>query len=316
MNVDGILNVNKPANITSFGVVSRIKRLTLQKKVGHGGTLDPLATGVLLIMMGQATRVAEYLLEARKTYRAVMELGITTDTYDSAGSVLTRGDATAVTRGFVNQGLAYFKDREYQEPPMFSALRHEGKHLYELAREGASVPREARPRKVYRLGMTDWSPPLMTVELECQGGYYVRSLANDLGKYLGCGAYLKELCRLKCGEFTIENSVSLDKLNELQEAGELESIVLPVDAALPHLKAIILGADDGAAFVQGKVVSLDRDQTAEGGRKEASDLVEGEGEICRVYTADDEFLGVARLEAKSAVLYPKKVLFRSFSPKS
>lgn len=316
MNVDGILNVNKPANITSFGVVSRIKRLTRQKKVGHGGTLDPLATGVLLIMMGQATRVAEYLLEARKTYRGVMELGVSTDTYDSAGAVLTRVDVTAVTRGLASEALAHFKHVELQEPPMFSALRHEGRHLYELAREGASVPREARPRKVYRLEMTDWSPPLMTVELECQGGYYVRSLANDLGQYLGCGAYLKELCRLKCGDFTVEESMSLDRLDELQKAGELESAVLPVDAALPHLKAVTLGADDGVAFVQGKVISLNQAERTDGACQEPCDLVEGEGEICRVYADDGEFLGVARLEAKSSFLYPKKVLFRSFSPKN
>lgn len=307
MIVDGILSVNKPSNITSFGIVSLVRRLTRQKRVGHGGTLDPMATGVLLLLLGKATRIAEYLLEAPKTYRAVVELGTTTNTYDAEGSILSRRDATYVTRELIEQTLGYFRGEVLQEPPMYSAVRSQGKHLYDLARQGSMAPRTARRRTVFRLELVDWTASLLILEVECQGGFYVRSLAHDLGGRLGCGGYLKELRRLKCGEFTLENAVSLPMLKTL-EVSELVSLLSPIDAALPNKRAVILTAEHIPPFLQGRVVKSE-------GIKPGSISGESytgalpESELCRVYSAEGRFLGVGWWEAKSGFLYPKKVFF-------
>ncbi len=303
MIVDGILNIHKPSRLTSFQVVSFVRRLSKQKRVGHGGTLDPMATGVLLVLLGRATRIAEYLLQCRKVYRAVVELGVTTDTYDADGVVTGRQDVCGLTAGTVEEALKHFMGEVWQTPPMFSAVRHKGKHLYELARTGVEVLREARPRQVHKLEILSYEPPLLTLEVECQGGFYVRSLAHDLGQRLGCGGSLKELCRTKSGAFRIEDSWSMDKLRELFATGEWSCAVSKIDDALAEMKAITLGEDERAAFLCGK--ALERGKGGDEGHEAAPGSAP-----CRVYSAGGDLLGVGSLDGKNGILYPKKVLFR------
>ncbi len=210
MSVDGILNVLKPAGKTSFAVVSLLRRWSGERRVGHAGTLDPDATGVLVVCLGQATRIVEFLAGAGKTYRAEIELGVTTDTYDAAGKVVGRSDPSSVTEEQVRRVLESFRGTIAQVPPMHSAIHHKGKRLYELARQGIEVDREPRQVEISRLELLAWQPPVVTIEVDCSGGTYIRSLAQDIGTALGCGAHLKRLVRLKSGPFHLDDAVSLD----------------------------------------------------------------------------------------------------------
>src|SRR3989304_4232722 len=168
--MNGILNINKPPGMTSFAVVARVKRLWHEQRVGHAGTLDPLASGVLPVCLGQATRVIEYLMESRKTYRAEVELGVTTDTGDAAGRVIERRDASGVSRDMLQSALGGFRGQIEQTPPMFSALKYQGTPLYKLARAGISVERRSRIAEVYELELVAWDPPAATIEVTCSRG--------------------------------------------------------------------------------------------------------------------------------------------------
>ena len=186
--MDGILNINKPLGKTSFSIVSMVKRLSGESRVGHAGTLDPAASGVLPVCLGQGTRVIEFLLDAPKAYRAEIEFGVVTDTDDATGKIISRGDPSGINRRKLLSALDSFRGLISQTPPMYSAVKHHGKPLYKLARQGIEVERKSRLRWIYRLELTSWQPPLATIEVECSKGTYIRSLAHDLGQLLGCGA--------------------------------------------------------------------------------------------------------------------------------
>ena len=180
--MDGILNINKPCGKTSFSMVAMVKRLTGERRVGHAGTLDPIATGVLPICLGQGTRVIEFLVDATKTYRAEIELGVTTDTYDADGRIIQRGDPSGISQDHLEAALASFCGLIRQTPPMYSAVKYQGKPLYKLARAGITVERRSRLAKIHRLELVDWQPPVATIEVVCGKGTYIRSLAYDLGQ--------------------------------------------------------------------------------------------------------------------------------------
>ena len=185
--MDGILNIRKPSGPTSFSVVARIRKLVDESKAGHGGTLDPLASGVLPVFLGQATRLTEYLMEYPKTYRAEIELGVDTDSYDAEGTVTKTSDASGINLQDVTDALQRFRGEIRQTPPMFSALKYEGQPLYKLARQGQSVEISSRPASIYRLDIVSFKLPFVTLDVECSKGTYIRSLAHDLGVALGCG---------------------------------------------------------------------------------------------------------------------------------
>ncbi|MGB2885276.1 MAG: tRNA pseudouridine(55) synthase TruB, partial [Dehalococcoidia bacterium] len=190
MAIDGILNLDKPRGKTSFEVVAVVRRVSGERRVGHGGTLDPEATGVLPIYLGQGTRLVEFLVDARKVYQAEIELGISTDTYDATGRIVGRGDTSALTREDVEAATYSFKGSVEQVPPMYSAVKHQGVPLYRWARAGIELPRKTRKVEFYRIEVLEWRPPLLSLEVECSKGTYIRSLAHDLGAKLGCGAHL------------------------------------------------------------------------------------------------------------------------------
>jgi tRNA pseudouridine55 synthase len=212
MTVSGFLNINKPPGLTSHDVVARLRRGLGIKKIGHAGTLDPLADGVLVLCLGSATRLSEYVMASVKCYRARVRLGIITDTYDAEGRVLQERDAAAVQREDVERVLPAFLGEIAQIPPMYSAVKQGGRKLYELARAGQEVERAARTVRIETLVFTDWSPPFFTLDVTCSAGTYIRSLVYDLGEVLGVGAHLAGLTRTASGVFTLEKSLTLETL--------------------------------------------------------------------------------------------------------
>jgi len=297
MTLDGILNINKPPGKTSFGVVAAVKRLSGEKRVGHSGTLDPDATGVLPICLGRATRIVEFLVDTTKTYRAMIELGIATDTYDSSGQVTHRGDASQIHRADVESALEAFRGPIQQTPPMYSAVKHRGKPLYKLAREGIEIERKSRTVTIHRLEMLDWQPPVVTLEIECSKGTYIRSLANDLGEALGCGAHLKNLVRTRCGIFDIRDSVSLAQLEEASRRGYWEHFLYPADIALQEYSAVVVDDTGEEAIRNGSPLALEQDTKGDSRQK-----------YCRAYSADGRFLGILRYDKDREAWRPKKVM--------
>ena len=245
--INGFLVLNKPVGSTSMDAVRRVKRLTgMKKRVGHGGTLDPLATGILPICFGQATRLMEHLINETKGYRMDVRLGVSTDTYDAEGQVVQEQDPSHITREQVEEALDAFRGTILQKPPMHSALKKDGKRLYELARQGVEVEREARQVEVYSLDLLDFNLPLITLESECGRGVYMRSLAYDLGEMLGCGAHTASLVRLRTGGFRIEDAVTLDQFAQAVEENRWKEMILPPRCAAAQYESGVRGRGRGA----------------------------------------------------------------------
>jgi tRNA pseudouridine55 synthase len=233
----GFLNIDKPAGMTSHDVVAHIRRAARQKRVGHAGTLDPAATGVLVVALGNATRLIEYVQDSTsKRYLATVQLGTTTTTDDAEGEVLTTSAVPALDRAAIEQALEPFCGEIMQVPPMYSALHHQGRRLHELAREGIVVELAARPVVIERLELIDWIAPLLTLDVMCSKGTYIRSLARDLGEALGCGAHLQALRRTAVGTFLIEDAVPLDTVTGWQGDEVTKALdTITLTPAPPHL---------------------------------------------------------------------------------
>ncbi len=296
--MDGILNINKPPGRTSFSVVGLVRRLSGERRVGHAGTLDPAASGVLPVCLGRATRMTEFLMDTRKTYRGQIELGVATDTGDAEGQVLSRGDPSAVTRETVLAALDSFVGEIQQVPPMFSALKHGGRPLYELARAGVTVERQPRTARIYRIELLEFALPVVTIEVICGRGTYIRSLAMDLGDKLGCGAHLSNLVRTRVGPFDLNDSVSLPELEFAFGAGYWLRYVDPIDTVVLDRSAIIAGAGTEEYIRHGRPLA------AEAG---ALWPTAAPDERCRAYTLDGCFLGVLRFNAVNSWWQPEKV---------
>jgi len=307
--VDGILNINKPWGKTSFSIVAMVKRLTGERRVGHAGTLDPAATGVLPICLGQGTRVIEFLMEATKTYRAQIELGVATDTYDASGKVIQKGDPSGISQGELESALASFCGSIQQTPPMYSAIRYHGKRLYELARAGIEVERRSRLTKIYHLELMNWQPPLATIEVVCSKGTYIRSLAHDLGQVLGCGANLRHLIRLRCGLFDIKDAVSVPQFEDAVRYGYWQHLAYPIDIALLHWTAMVVNDDTRQIIKDGRPVVLGNCNTSEkiGYLEQHLGAWSSFKNHCRVYTSDGCFLGVLRFNPEREQWQPEKV---------
>ena len=254
--VDGILNINKPAGLTSHDVVARVRRLTGQRKAGHAGTLDPMATGVLLVCLGQATRVAEYLMRGQKTYRATIRFGVTTDTYDAEGTVTQETPSFELSEQQIERALDSLRDIGMQIPPPYSAVRLGGLRLYALARRGIAVEAAPRPVKIETLELVAWQPPFATLEIRCSPGTYVRSLAHDLGQSLGVGGHLTVLTRLGSGRWHLDGAITLEQLQAAVEAGDWSDLLHPLDAALEDLPRLDLPHELIARLAVGQSVQI------------------------------------------------------------
>lgn len=280
MSAFGFLNIDKPLKMTSHDVVARVRRGLKVKKVGHAGTLDPLATGVLVICVGAATRLSEYVMHTQKRYTARVHLGVTTDTYDAEGETLQIRDASAVTRADVEQALPRFTGDIQQVPPMYSAIKQGGRKLYELARAGEVVERPARPVRIESLVITDWSPPQFTLDVTCSAGTYIRSLAYDLGEVLGTGAHLAGLVRSASGSFALENAVTLETLLEADDWQR--HLILP-QQALTHMPLVTLDSQQLDHIQHGRAIPADGATQAELAQAQDAD-----GQFAAILKRDDD----------------------------
>jgi tRNA pseudouridine55 synthase len=250
---------------------------------------------VLPVCLGRGTRVVEFLVNTTKTYLAGVELGVSTDTYDASGQVTFQGDPSGIGREQLEAALQPFRGAIRQTPPMYSALKRNGRPLYALARAGITVRRQSRPAQIHRLELTAWQPPLLTLEVECSKGTYIRSLAHDLGQSLGCGAHLKSLVRTRCGPFDIRDAISPTQLEEAFRHGYWQHFVYPVDTVLQHQSAVVVDSATEDIIKNGGTITLEEDEDP--GTKH-----------CRAYSLDGRFLGVLRRLPGKGLWQPKKVL--------
>lgn len=273
----GLLNIHKPQGPTSHDIVARVRRGTRVKKVGHAGTLDPMATGVLVLCIGPATRLSEYVMGSRKTYRACVQLGAETDTYDAEGAIVAENPAE-VSEAAVVAALGQFCGTIEQIPPMYSAIKQGGRKLYDLARAGQEVERPARTVTVSRLDLIAFDFPLVELEIDCSPGTYIRSLAHDLGQAVGVGAFLRALERTASGSFTVDNAVSWPDFEAAMAADTWRAFLLPPDLALEETPRIQLDPAQTDHVRHGRLIPV-----AEGG-----DFAE----IARAYDSDGMFIAV------------------------
>lgn len=299
MLVDGILCIDKATGMTSHDVVARVRRLAGQRRVGHAGTLDPAASGVLPVCLGQATRIVEYLSEAGKAYRATVRFGVVTDTYDAEGRVV-REQPVSLTYDEIAAVLPEFLGEQMQRPPAYSALKRNGQPLYALARAGQAVEVEPRAIVIYDLKLVSWQAPHLVLDVECGKGTYIRSLAYDLGERLGPGAHLAGLIRTRSGPFALGQCVSLEALAEAKDRGTLGDSLLAADEALLSWRAAVLGEANEARLRQGQLLRF----SSPASQSQAAAV---EGELIRAYSADGRFLGILRREDVGA-WQPHKVL--------
>ncbi|MCI0399572.1 MAG: tRNA pseudouridine(55) synthase TruB [Chloroflexi bacterium] len=287
--VEGILNVDKPGGMTSHDVANCIRRVSGLRRVGHTGTLDPLATGVLLVCVGRATRLSEYLTGRPKSYEATIRLGQETRTYDAEGEIVAERPVTA-GREEVVAALEQFRGVISQVPPMFSAIRHQGQPLYKLARQGVELERPARQVTVYQLELLRWELPDLDIRVICSAGTYIRSIAHDLGQALGYGGHLAALRRTAVGDFTIAGSVALAVLNE----GNWLDYLLPTDTAVRHLPELALPDEETLRLGNGQPIPRRPDQP--------------DAPTVRVYDSAGRFVGVAARQDET--WQPHKIFYQ------
>jgi len=291
--INGILNIAKPAGMTSHDVVDRVRQMSGQRRVGHAGTLDPSATGVLVVCLGQASRVAEYLVASDKVYRAQIRLGVSTDTHDAAGEVTATAEVN-VREEEVREALAAFVGSIQQIPPMHSALKRKGTPLYKLARQGITVERESRSVEIHSIELLAWTRPVLTIRVKCSPGTYIRALARDLGQELGCGAHLQSLTRLASGHFTLEQAVSLDELAEAFERGDWQKFIHPIDEALLDFEPVVVDAQMEKRIRHGRQV---QGPDAPGLR--------------RAYSQNGDLIAILRHDPQTGLWQPRKVFTAS-----
>jgi tRNA pseudouridine55 synthase len=297
--MSGILSVDKPLGVTSFDVVRDVRRGTGVKRVGHAGTLDPMASGVLLVLLGQAVRVSEYLMDLPKSYRATLRLGVSTTTYDAEGEVTAERPVNA-SEEQLREALAAFEGEIRQVPPAFSAVKVGGERAYKLARKGEAVALRPRRAHVYRIDLISFDPPEAVIEVDCSRGTYVRSLAHDIGETLGCGAHLSGLARTAVGPFTVERAVGEESLRAALADGSWRDLVQPMDCGLLHLPALTLGIEDEKDIRHGRPTTLDAEITAQLGA--ITDGLEARG-----YGEDGSLVGILRWDAGEGVWRGRKV---------
>ncbi len=292
----GFIFLDKPEGITSFTAVNKVRRLLGIKKAGHTGTLDPMATGVLPIMLGGATRFSQYLPVHDKAYRAKILLGTVTDTLDTTGEVLETREVS-VTSEQLHAAVFSFLGEIDQLPPMYSAVSKDGVRLYKLARQGIEIEREARRVTIHSLDIvTELQDNEFTLDVSCSAGTYIRSLAADIGKRLGCGAVISELRRTFANGISIERTVTLEELQAAVDEGRAEALIAPCDELLAAYPAVKVSEKQAFYFSNGGELDLNRvkDKTSSG--------------ICRVYSPADKLAGLGKIDREAGTLSVEKIL--------
>lgn len=278
----GIINVYKEAGYTSFDVVAKMRGILGIKKIGHTGTLDPDATGVLPVCIGKATKVCDLLVDKDKTYEAVMRLGVVTDTQDMTGQVLEE-HAVTVTEDQVRQAVGQFMGQIEQIPPMYSALKVGGQKLCDLARKGIEVERKPRPVTIYEIRIKSIALPLVTMEVHCSKGTYIRTLCQDIGQVLGCGACMESLVRTQVASFVLKDSLTLSQIEEAQKEDRIDRILLPIDQIFVAYPKVCALEEADKKLINGN--PIDRMLTR-------ADEAVGEKDPVRMYLSDGRFVGI------------------------
>ncbi len=299
--VDGILLIDKPTGITSNGALQQVKRWFGAKKAGHTGSLDPLASGLLPLCFGRATKFSQYLLDADKSYEVTAKLGVQTETSDAEGAVVKTRPIPALTPELIDATFEPFRGKIQQVPSMYSALKYQGKPLYAWAREGVTVPRDARPLTIYDLRVTAITEETVSFMVSCSKGTYVRTLVDDFGEALGCGAHVIALRRTRVAGYDQAQMVNYESLESLPRE-TLDALLLPIDSAFLHYESIILSEAAAFQLRQGNVV----DGVGAGFAPCLPDVIE-DNVFVRLYAPGKRFVGLGELAADSK-LYPKKLL--------
>lgn len=285
--IHGIINVYKEKGYTSHDVVAKLRGIAGQKKIGHTGTLDPDAEGVLPVCLGKATKVCELLTDKDKTYRAVLFLGQTTDTQDASGTVLETSDISNLNEAQVTEAVQSFVGEYAQIPPMYSALKVGGKKLYELAREGKTVERKARNVMIHSIKILRVELPRVEMEVSCSKGTYIRTLCHDIGEKLGVGGCMESLLRVQVGRFVLADSLRLSEIQKAKEDGNLEKILQPIDSVFEQYRAVWIRPDQEKRLQNGNSFRKpDRSQNYD------------DQEMVRVYDSNGHFAAVYRYVEK------------------
>ncbi len=291
-SLHGYLVIDKPAGWTSFDVVARARRLLGQKHIGHAGTLDPAATGVLPLAVGMATKTLEFLNDASKTYLAEVTFGVETDSHDSEGRVTGTADATGLTADAIEATLASFRGAHEQIPPMHAAIKVGGQKLYDLARRGEEIARAPRPVIFHCLELLEWDLPTATLLVDCSKGTYIRALARDLGAALGTGAYLSDLLRMRAGPFHLCQAFTMDELSRIELPWAWPWVALHPDIPVQEWPALVLDSDAARRWRQGSTIPDDR----------------GAAGPIRAYDTAGEWLGTGEAAPDGAGWRPRKVV--------
>ncbi|MEW6039307.1 MAG: tRNA pseudouridine(55) synthase TruB [Pseudomonadota bacterium] len=287
----GVLLLDKNSGLTSNSALQRARRMLDMRKAGHTGSLDPLASGILPLCFNEATKLSGYLLDSDKRYRVVARLGATTNTGDADGEILSRSPVPVLDEPGLLALLAEFTGPILQVPPMFSALKHQGKRLYELARKGVEVEREARAVTIFGIELTGRGADYLELDVHCSKGTYIRTLVEDIGSALGCGAHVEVLRRTAVAGFSVDQAVTLDQLEAMAPEARLDCL-RPMDSMVPHWPAVSLDAETSRLFLNGRAVTV---------------VDAPVGDLLRVYDHEHAFLGIGRSVGKGR-LAPRRVV--------
>lgn len=288
--INGVLLVDKPSGMTSHDVVNAVRKLAGTRRVGHTGTLDPLATGVMVVLLGPSTRLSQFVVTKDKRYRGVVRFGVTTDTYDAAGNVVEQTPVD-ITLDEIQHSIEHLRGPIEQLPPIYSAIKIDGRKMYELAREGKEIERKARSVIIHDLQIVRWQKPDLTVDVHCSSGTYIRSLAYDLGQALGCGAHLAELRRTANGIFSQQESYTLTQLEKLKAERRFTDAVLPPTRALTTMPSVTVTLEQEAAIRYGQQIPLD-----------------GFGDVALITAQDEQERLIAVLTKLETALYRPKIV--------
>ena len=294
-DIDGVFLLDKPQGMSSNDIMQKVKRVFRANKAGHTGALDPLATGMLPICLGEATKFSQFLLDADKRYVVTAKLGERTDTSDAEGQVVETRPINVETSQILT-ALEQFRGDILQVPTMFSALKHNGKPLYEYARAGITVEREARPITIFEINFIEYQAPSLTLEVHCSKGTYIRTLVDDLGEVLGCGAHVTVLRRTAVADYPTEKMMTWDALQALAEQGDLDQHLLPIDTAVSKLPALKLNAEQSKGIGFGQRVKFANEAKLRG--------------QVRLFSDKNIFLGVALIDDNN-VIRPQRLITQS-----
>lgn len=298
---NGVINIYKERGFTSHDVVAKLRGILRQKKIGHTGTLDPEAEGVLPVCLGKGTRLCDMLTDRDKTYEAVLLLGQSTDTQDTSGTVLDHCEVTA-TEEQVRETVESFVGHYEQVPPMYSALKVGGQKLCDLARAGKEVERKARPVEIYGIDILEITLPRVRMRVSCSKGTYIRTLCHDIGEKLGCHGCMEKLLRTKAGQFELKDSLTLSEVERIRDEGRLDEIILPVDQVFRELPSVILKEASSRFGYNGNPF-----------RKADIDFTESEGTRVRVYDHARLFIGIYEYHPEQGLYRPVKMFYEKQS---